>query len=516
MESTPDQSHPTQALQESLLNFQHMAENVPGALFQYIQYHDGRNQVTYMSPRCVELWELPPEQIEQDSSLLWQMVHPDDLPAMAASVVESAQTMSPWYFEWRITTPSGKHKWLQGSGRPVLRDEESVKWNSFILDVSERRRAEEAASQLRGQLRQAEQLEALGRLAGGIAHDVNNVLTVVMGFAEAALDTLPDSTLARDDIAEVISAAARAAALTSQLLAFARRQPSTPAVFDPGDRLEESSLMLHRLVDGRVTLDYTVANDVPTLLMDPGQFDQIVANLVLNARDATPDGGEIVVSLRHVEGHVELAVTDSGSGMDADTQSRVFEPFFSTKPHSHGTGLGLSTVHGIVNAVGGQISVQSQPGVGSTFTVTLPSSGALPSASHIANESADWPLPPRILLCDDDAPLLRVLERVLRRHGVDVRTAADPQAALSQLDGWMPDLLLTDVVMGGGGGVSLARTVRERQAELPVLFITGYVDDDLSRIVLESGADTVLRKPFRNAELLDAVRRAWQLSVNRS
>lgn len=509
METTPHESHSARALRESQLNFQHMAENVPGALFQYIQFHDGRNHVTYMSPRCLELWELPPEQIEQDSSVLWQMVHPDDLPAMAESVVKSAQTMSPWYFEWRITTPSGKQKWLQGSGRPMLRDEESVKWNSFILDVTERRRAEEAALQLRAQLQQAEQLEALGRLAGGIAHDVNNVLTVVMGFAESALDTVPDDAPAREDIAEVISAAARAASLTGQLLAFARRQPSEPMVFDPAERLEDSSLMLHRLIDGRVVLEYDVARDVPTLSMDPAQFDQIITNLILNARDATPDGGVLTVSLRRADEWVELAVTDRGVGMDAETQARIFDPFFSTKSHMRGTGLGLSTVHGIVNAVGGDVTVQSQPGAGSTFRVRLPSSGRPPAPTPESVAKTSAPLPPRILLCDDDAQLRRVLERVLRRHGVDVRSADEPSAALLLLEGWTPDLLLTDVVMGGGGGVALASALRERLTNLPVLFITGYVNDDLSRTELESGTDAVLRKPFRNSELLDAIRRAW-------
>lgn len=515
MDITPQESHSARALRESQLNFQHMAENVPGALFQYIQYHDGRNQVTYMSPRCLELWEVAPEQVEQDSSVLWQMVHPDDLLAMSESVAQSAKTMAPWYFEWRITTPSGKLKWLQGSWRPMLHDEESVKWNSFVLDVTERRHTEEAALQLRSRLQQAEQLEALGRLAGGIAHDVNNVLTVVMGFAESALDSVPDGTAARDDLAEVISAAARAAALTGQLLAFARRQPSAPMVFDPAERLEDSSLMLHRLIDGRVTLEYTLSDKVPTLSMDPAQFDQIVTNLVLNARDATPNGGVLRVSLQYVDQWVELVVSDQGEGMDEETQARIFEPFFSTKLHSRGTGLGLSTVHGIVSAIGGEVHVRSQLGVGSIFTVRLPSSGEAPNSppKSIANLGA--PLPPRILLCDDDAQLRRVLERVLRRHGVDVRAAPEPQSALALLDDWIPDLLLTDVVMGSGGGVSLARAVRERMSELPVLFITGYVDDDLSRSVLESGADAVLRKPFRNGELLDAIRRSWQYAHDR-
>jgi signal transduction histidine kinase len=497
------------ALRESELNFRHMAENVPGALFQYIQFDDGRSQVTYMSPRCLELWEVPAEQIESDASILWQMVHPDDLPGMAASVAQSARDMSPWYHEWRITTPSGRQKWLQGSGRPVARDAESVKWNSFILDVSERRNAELAADRLKEQLQRAEQLEALGRLAGGVAHDVNNVLTVILGFAESAHDMMPDGSAARDDIAEVISAASRAASLTRQLLAFARRQPSEATVFDPAERLEESSLMLHRLIDGRVALDYVLDPKVPTLSMDPAQFDQVVTNLVLNARDATPDGGQVQVSLTRVDNWVELAVADEGAGMDADTQARIFEPLFSTKPASQGTGLGLSTVRGIVIAAGGTLDVESHPGTGSTFRVRLPVSGASPATRDAPSAPTGRALPRSVLLCEDDAALRRVVERVLRRHGIEVRSAHEPGAALALVSDWTPELLVTDVVMGGGGGVWLADALRERVPGIPVLFITGYVDNDLARKALESGGDTVLRKPFRNDALLDALEQAW-------
>ena len=243
------------ALESSERQFRNMAENVPGALFQYVQRSDGSNQVAYMSPGCVALWEVPPEAIEADSSVLWQMVHPDDLPGMAASVAESARTMERWSWEWRITTPSGKAKWLQSNGRPRRIDPDTTAWDTFILDVTERRRTDEEQRLLRAQLRHAQQLEAIGRLAGGLAHDVNNMLTVVMGFAESAMQSLAADSPARQDVAEILSAASSSAGLTRRLLAFARQQPSTPMVFDLADRLEDSAVLLQRLAGGTITIE---------------------------------------------------------------------------------------------------------------------------------------------------------------------------------------------------------------------------------------------------------------------
>jgi len=514
MSDLPDSAATLRALHESELNFRHLAENVPGALFQYIQHDNGSSHVTYMSPRCVDLWEVPPEVIENDASVLWQMVHPEDLPGMAASVAESARTMGPWYWEWRITTPSGVQKWLQGSGRPLERGPDWVKWNSFILDITERHRAELAASELRAQLRQAQQLEALGRLAGGIAHDVNNVLTVVLAFSESALDTIPDGSLARDDIAEVLSAATRAASLTRQLLTFARGQPTEPIALDLAERLEDAGLMLQRLLGEQFVLEYEFGAAIPAVRVDPALFDQVVTNLVLNARDAMADGGRIVVALRHEEPWVVLSVTDEGIGMDQETQARIFEPFFSTKASDRGTGLGLPTVHGTVTAAGGDVSVSSRPGQGSTFTVRLPASTNGTTAIVSSADTRSGPLPARVLLCDDDAQLRRVLERVLVRHGVEVRSADEPKVALEIAATWTPDLLVTDVVTGGRGGVALTNELRVTHPALPVVFITGFVADELSRHQLAHGDDVVLRKPFRTAALVEAVRSAWRRATS--
>jgi signal transduction histidine kinase len=496
------------ALEASERQFRNMAANVPGALFQYVEQSDGSNRVTYMSPRCLDLWEVPAEAIQADASLLWQMVHPDDLPGMAASVAESGRSLSRWSFEFRITTPSGILKWLQASGHPRRVDPDTMAWDSFILDVTDRRRAEEEQRLLRAQLRNAQQLEAIGRLAGGLAHDVNNMLTVVMGFAESALLSLPGDSPARLDLAEILSAAGSSAGLTRRLLAFARQQPATLMVVDLAERLEDSAVLLQRLTGGTVTIDFALGADVPPVEIDPSQFDQIVTNLVINARDAMPNGGAITLSLRRDGDQVLLEVADTGIGMDEATVARIYEPFFSTKGDGQGTGLGLATVFGIVAERGGTIAVQSSPGAGTTFTIRLSAAlGRTPVAA--VSEPDLLELPEQVLLCEDDPQLRRVLEQQLIRRGVKVRSAATPDEAIALAEAQAPQLLITDVVTGGRGGVALAAALREMIPTLPVVFMTGYVADELARRAIDSGSDEILRKPFRGADLIRALGRAW-------
>ena len=501
-----------QALRASQTSFRHMAENVPGALFRYVQRPDGTSAVFYMSPRCVDLWEVEPHVIERDASVLWAMVDPEDLPGMTASVLESARTLAPWYWEWRITTPSGRRKWLQGTGRPEAMPDGSVVWDSFILDVTERHQAEEEQRRLRAELRRAQQLEALGRLAGGIAHDFNNVLTVILGYGEALQETLEPGHPARQDVAELVSAARRSAGLTRQLLAFSRRQVAAPAVVDLATRLEEGALLLDRLIGDAVQLEYEVAPGTWPVLIDPVQFDQVVTNLVLNARDAMPEGGRVTVRLANAGDAVELSVTDEGVGMDAETLGRIFEPFFSTKPEGAGTGLGLATVHGIVTQAGGTVTVASTPGTGSRFTVRLPRAAVpdAPPSPPAPASAAVTPLRGRVLVCEDEPQLRRYVARALARAGATVREADHPDRALELAAMDPPDLLLTDVVMSGGGGVDLARRLRAQQPHARVLFMTGYLGDEQARTQLERGGEMVLPKPFTGEQLVAAVRAAMR------
>jgi PAS domain S-box-containing protein len=501
------------ALRQSEASFRQMAENVPGALFRYELRPDGTDTVRYMSPRCFDLWELEADEVEADASRLWAMIVDEDRAAMFASVQRSAATLTPWFWEWRIVTPSGKTKWLQGSGRPERLDDGTVLWNSFIIDVSERHRHEESERRLRAELRQAQQLEALGRLAGGIAHDFNNMLTVILGYGESArAQAVPGSDLAAD-LDELLDGARRSADLTRQLLSFARRQPSRPVRVHVPDRLRALEKLLRRLAGAPVHVRFELADPCPAIRIDPVQLDQIVTNLVLNARDAMPSGGtvRIVAGKDAASAGLTLTVADDGIGMDDATRERIFEPFFSTKTDGRGTGLGMATVFGIVQEAQGRITVESAPGRGTAVTIVLPAAGEAPDpAPDVRPAAANRPMPRglTVLLVEDDPQVRRFAAGVLRDAGCTVLEAADGLAALDRAS--RPDaadlrLLVSDVVLPGCSGPELARRLGAERPSLLVLFMTGYVADDGVRRAVEGMGVPVLAKPFTAETLRGAV-----------
>jgi len=331
-----------------------------------------------------------------------------------------------------------------------------------------------------------------------------------MGFAESAMLSIADDSPARADLAEILSAAASSAGLTRQLLTFARQQPATLMVVDLAERLEDNGVLLQRLTGGTVAIEFALEADVPPVDIDPSQFDQLITNLVINARDAMPAGGTITLTLRREGDQVVLQVADTGIGMDEETQTRIFEPFFTTKGEQQGTGLGLATVFGIVAERGGTLAVESRRGAGTVFTIQLPCATRLQPVAA-APEPDPMELPQNVLLCEDDPQLRRILVQQLVRRGMQVRSAATPDEAIALARAQLPQLLLTDVVTGGRGGVALAAALRAMMPTLPVVFMTGYIADELARRAIDSGTDEILRKPFRGADLIRALGRAWAM-----
>ena len=380
-------------------------------------------------------------------------------------------------------------------------------------DISERLRLEE-------QLRLAQRMEAVGRLAGGVAHDFNNLLTAIKGNADLLAMDIPDGSPMREDVAEIQGAAARAAELTRQLLAFGRGQVLQPRLLDPNAAITGSLKILRRLFPRNVELETALDENAGHVRADPTQLDQILLNLALNARDAMPDGGVLRLETGSVEilptdprpaymlagEYVRICVIDNGHGMDDVTRERVFEPFFTTRGSGNGTGLGLSTVYGIVKQSGGYIWVESEPGHGTTFRILLPRVGS-PDAP------GDDDAPPRaesstrgtVLLVEDEDPVRRVTARVLRRSGFAVIEARDGHEALEV---WADhhgevDAVLTDLVMPRMGGREFARLVRASRPELPVLFMSGYMEGAaLNPEALDPGAE-LLHKPFDPDVLTD-------------
>jgi PAS domain S-box-containing protein len=393
-------------------------------------------------------------------------------------------------------------------------------------NVTERKALEE-------QLRQSQRMDAIGRLAGGIAHDFNNLLTVILGYGDILLGQFEKSDSRYHEVAEVKKAASRAADLTQQLLAFSRRQVLAPKVLDLNRVVTEMEKMLRRLLLENIELVTDVAASVAPIKADPGQIEQVIMNLVVNARDAMPAGGRLVLRTASVsvddeidEDHfalpagdyVQLTVTDSGIGMAPEVVSRIFEPFFTTKDAGKGTGLGLATVYGIVKQSGGHITVKSQPGQGSTFTVYLPAVHELspePSDTQRAFLHRDGQQA-TILVVEDEEGVRLLISEVLRKAGYSVLTASGPEEALRlchQSPGTI-DLLLTDVVLGQLNGFDLAEQLAPFLRSPRVVFMSGYTEDHIAQKNLGLPGTAFLHKPFAAAALTSTIREVLELALD--
>jgi two-component system cell cycle sensor histidine kinase/response regulator CckA len=405
------------------------------------------------------------------------------------------------------------------------RDKEILHFVSIqVATAIERKRSEEALRTSEQQLRQAQKMEAVGRLAGGIAHDFNNLLTAIFGYSDLLGQDLPPASPAHEDLKEIRNAATRAAGLTGQLLAFSRQQVLQPVVLNINDVMENIEKMLRRLLGEDIALETHLAPDLGNAKADPGQLEQVIMNLVVNARDAMPTGGKLTVETSNVVlsadyagahrpvepgEYVMVAISDSGIGMDETVKARLFEPFFTTKEVGTGTGLGLATVYGIVKQSGGYIWAYSEPGHGATFKFYLPRVRA-PVAETKKAEPTGATLggTETILLAEDDEPLRRLARELLVKLGYHVLEAADPPAALALARTYPGEIhiVVSDVVMPGQSGLQLARQVAADRPLVKVLFMSGYTDEAIVRHGLLDPGSNFLQKPFTPAVLARKVR----------
>ena len=445
-------------------------------------------------------------------------VHPDDRAAVDEAL-RRGRSEGRFDVDFRLTATSGQVRWINAKGqRPRAETASGVDLVGLSIDITERRHLED-------QFRQAQKMEAVGQLAGGIAHDFNNLLTVVKGNTELALQAIAETSPHRQGLRESLAATDSAASLTRQLLAFSRRQLMQERPLDLRDVVSELEPMLQRLIGEDVIITTHFDTKPVVAMADRGQLEQILMNLAVNARDAMPSGGTLRIETRDTapplppvatvpiapDPFVTLSISDTGVGIDPAIQSRLFEPFFTTKGPSRGTGLGLSTVYGIVKQSGGHVFVDSEPGQGSTFTVYL-RRAVLPAEDlpqpHVPEAPEVTPGSETILVAEDEDGVRTLVRRVLERRGYEVLEACSGVEALDVAERHRGriHLLLTDVVMPGMGGRELSARLTEQRPETRVLFMSGYTDDQTLRRGLFDPDVAFLAKPFSSQDLSAAVR----------
>ena len=451
---------------------------------------------------------------ESDPGLLARIVHPDDVAAVIAEGARVRRTGEPFRGEYRYVHRDGHVVWVQDETY-LIRDESGTPFGvqGYLLDITDRKRAEDERDRLQAELHHAQKIEAIGQLAGGVAHEFNNTLTAITAYSSLMLDRLePDSPLRRD-VEQVIGSADRAAVLTRQLLAFGRKQVLQPRAIRLNEVVEASIDLLRPLVHPRIALATELDETIPVTEADPAQIEQVIVNLVLNARDAITDEGSITVGTARVVldppaaaqhdvepgEYLAVLVSDTGCGMSETIRSRMFEPFFTTKEEGKGTGLGLSTAYGIVRQGGGFVSVETEADLGTTIAVHLPFRAVQTTAEETERVRRRPPsLEGTALVVDDDEVVREVCAALLERLGYRVRTVGDGIAALAHLEATGPvDLLLTDVVMPRLGGAELGRRVAAQYPRTTVVYMSGFPGD-----LTDAGEELLfLQKPFTPADL---------------
>jgi two-component system cell cycle sensor histidine kinase/response regulator CckA len=486
----------------------------------------------YVSPQIETMLGFAPAEWLSDPMNWMNHIHPDDREIALAAEKLFQETHELFQAEYRVLARDGKLLWFRDEGVLLQTDGQGLLMQGVMYDITEHKRLED-------QLRHSQKMEAVGQLAGGVAHDFNNLLMLIQAHNEHLRDRLTANDPAHKDALAIENAVTRAASLTAQLLAFSRKQVLRPKVLDLNVVLAEVARMLHRLIGKDIELKVVPAPSLGRVKADPGQIEQVILNLAVNSRDAMPHGGKLTIETRDVdldendsrnlEGappgkYVMLTVSDTGSGMDSETQAHMFEPFFTTKAPGKGTGLGLATVYGVVKQSDGWIWVDSKPGRGTTFKIHLPrveesrveeseteeslaqqrlASKTVPSLATAAKGTET------VLVVEDQDGIRDIVRESLRRNGYTVLIAVDGNEAL-QMASTYPDpihLLVTDLVMPNIGGRELAQRLTPLRPQMKVLFMSGYSEHAALSIEDTDQSAPVLQKPFSLDALVRNVRR---------
>ena len=501
----------SESLKESDERFRQMADSIH-QIFWMLDVVS--NRILYVSPAFERVWGRSPDSLAERGSLL-QTVYPDDRAAVAEYFRKSAAQActEPCKETYRIIRPDGAVRWILDQAFPVFdQDGRLYRITGTLEDVTERRALEE-------QLRQAQKMEAVGRLAGGIAHDFNNLLTVVGGYVQILLDVTPPVDPRHDKLKEIMAATNRATTLTSQLLAFGRKQMFQPRLVQVNNLLTDMEALLRRVMGEHIELRTEFGSDLPCVKADPNQLEQVLINLAANARDAMPEGGEFRIRTTLIDSqagtgsdqdpssHVCIQVGDTGCGMGQDVLEHIFEPFFTTKGVGKGTGLGLSSVYGTIQQNQGTIQVSSTPGQGTTFQILLPAAPGSEEAKPAGSPLESLRGTETVLVAEDEPAVRELVCQTLEQLGYTVLRAADGHEALDILERQGPvHLVLTDVIMPVMGGRELAKRVSSFEPGTKVVYMSGYTDDTLAFHGLPEPGVAYIQKPFTPMALAKKLR----------
>ena len=484
---------------------------------------DPNGRRLYNSPAYARILGFSNEELESTS--FFDQVHPDDRQVAEQAAKEASGGGEGRTVQYRMRHKDGSWHVIESGASAILDAHKKVEKLVIVnRDVSERRQLEE-------KFRQAQKMEAVGRLSGGVAHDFNNLLGVIIGYAEFLQESLAPENKLRGSVDEILKAGKRAASLTRQLLAFSRQQVLDPKVLDLNGVVSDMEKMLRRLIGEDVELSTVLSPQLGRLKADQGQLEQVVMNLVVNARDAMPQGGKLVIDTQNMVmddafirrypypvqagPYVCLTVTDSGIGMDPETKARAFEPFFTTKEKGKGTGLGLSTVYGVVKQSGGYIDIDSSPGAGTTFKIYLPRVHDAIKAETPTGTATSFTGNETILLAEDETSLRTLTRNTLELCGYKVLEAKDGIEALEVSDRYQGpiDLLLTDMVMPGMGGRALAQGLTRRRPDIRLAYMSGYTGQAVGSQGPVDPGSVFLLKPFTRELLTRKIREALDRPV---
>lgn len=491
--------------------------------------YDLDTQETYWTDEMYRLHDLDKDCAPEELAYLSLAGYPDESKALLQQYIEDLATNgNPYNLETWYTTKGGRKIFIRASAEAKWEDGRIRRIMGTFQDITESKEAEIRQHELMEQLRQAQKLDSIGQLAGGVAHDFNNILTVILGYSEEIMNNLHDQDPLRQDIQEIINAGQRASSLTRQLLTFSRKQVIKPELINLNDTITNLSKMLMRLIGEDVDFILNLGEDVPSIMADIGQIEQVIMNLVINAREAMQMGGRLTISTFKYEAEPEfrkhhrmiagnsfavLKVEDTGCGMDKSTLEHIYEPFFTTKAKGHGTGLGLPTVYGIVRQASGHINVDSAPGKGATFVIMLPATNdelqteQKPEVQIIPEGNKEL-----VLIVEDDPSISDLSGRMIQKMGYRVMLAesADKAIVMIEDEGLRPELVISDVVMPGLSGLELAAIIRYKHPEMKVILMSGYTEQVIMKHGEMDPNIPFLHKPFTRQELQDRITQVMQ------